>query len=144
MLRLLLLVLWMLSAECALLSLPSACLRGAAATAAAAIVLSSPAAAHAKVTSATFDLAACEAKYPKAPSVCLIRQQSADAAAQNEARLARVAQCNDELMAIQQNGGKLPESVQPATGNANMPATCVGAPTYQLNGFGDPSLPRIY
>ena len=65
-------------------------------------------------------------------------------AAQNDARLARVAQCNDELMAIQQNGGKLPESVQPATGNANMPATCVGAPTYQLNGFGDPSLPRIY
>ena len=142
MLRVLLLVLWTLAAECALLPLP-ACLRGAAATAAAAIVLSSPAVAHAKVT-ATFDLAACEAKYPKAPSVCLIRQTQANSVAQNEARLARVAQCNQELKAIEENGGKLPASVKPATDNANAPATCVGGPTYQLNGFGDPSLPRIY
>jgi len=139
---LLLLVLWTLAAECALLSLP-ACLRGAAATAAAAIVLSSPAVAHAKVT-ATFDLAACEAKYPKAPSVCLIRQTQANSVAQNEARLARVAQCNQDKAAIEENGGKLPASVKPATDNANAPATCVGGPTYQLSGFGDPSLPSIY
>lgn len=149
MLRLLLLVLWSLAAECALRPIQlsarrHACLRGAAATAAAAIVLSSPAVAHAKVTSATFDLAACEAKYPKAPSVCLIRQTQANSVAQNEARLARVAQCDQELKARDENGGKLPASVKPATDNANAPATCVGGPTYQLNGFGDPSLPRIY
>ena len=139
---LLLLVLWTLAAECALLSLHVR-LRGAVATAAAAIVLSSPAVVHAKVTG-TFDLAACEAKYPKAPSVCLIRQTQANSVAQNEARLVRVAQCNQELNAIEENSGMLPASVQPATDNANAPATCVGGPTYQLRGFGDPSLPRIY
>ena len=136
---LLILVLWTLAAECALLSRT----RGTVAAAAAAIVLSSPAAVHAKVT-ADFDLAGCEAKYPKAPSVCLIRQTQANSIAQNVARLARVAQCDQELAAIDQNNGKLPASVKAATDNPNVPATCVGGPTYQLQGFGDPSLPRIY
>ena len=71
-------------------------------------------------------------------------EHQANSVAQNEARLARVAQCNQDKAAIEENGGKLPASVKPATDNANAPATCVGGPTYQLSGFGDPSLPSIY
>ena len=55
-----------------------------------------------------------------------------------------LAQCNQETEEIKQNNGVLPASIKPATNNPNRPATCVGAPTYQLNGFGDPSLPPIY
>ena len=84
------------------------------------------------------------AKQPSSRNICLAMQGTAKAAAQNEARLARVAQCDADSEAIKQNLGKLPAGVQPATDNPKEPATCVGYPTYQLRGFGDPALPGIY
>lgn len=110
----------------------------------AAFIIASPASLHAAVTADDFDMAACQAKYAKAPAQCLMLQSQADANAKNRARLARYAQCEQELEAIRQNNGKMPTTVRPSTSSPNTPATCIGGPTYQLNGFGDPSLPRIY
>lgn len=93
-----------------------------------------------------FDMETCVAQHEKSPSICITMRESARAAARNEARLARLAQCEQDLARIEENDGKVPDSVKPATasGSAALSAYCVGAPTYQLNGFGDPSLPFIY
>ena len=100
-----------------------------AGAAAAAAALASPA------------LAEEECPYP--PSVCLARASQVAANAKNELRKERLAQCEREKEDQAKNNGELPASVKPATDNPNIPATCVGAPTYQLV-RGDPSLPRIY
>lgn len=108
----------------------------------AAVLLSHP---IATTAAESFDKAACLAQYGSSgATLCDAKEKTAEAAARNEARIARLAQCNSELEAVEQNGGVLPASVKPATGDPTTPATCVGAPTYQLTGFGDPSLPRIY
>ena len=113
-----------------------------AATVVAAVLIATPSVGHAAIE-ANFDMEACT----KSPSICLVMRDSATAAARNEARLARVAQCDLEMEQVKKNNNVLPANVNPATdqrNNPNMPATCVGAPTYQLKGPGDPSLPQIY
>lgn len=118
-------------------------LQQAAVSVAAALMASSPLVAHADYGD-DFDMDACLARFKNAPNICAVRKGGAKAAAQNEARKARVAQCDAESEAKKKNNGVLPASVQPATKNPNEPASCIGYPTYQLNGCGDPSLPSIY
>ena len=110
-------------------------------SAAAAMALATPTYAQAEA----FDLDACLAKFGSdGRQLCFAKMKTVEAAAKNEVRKARLAQCNAELELVQQNDGALPPSVKPATDDPTMPATCVGAPTYQLKGPGDPSLPQIY
>ena len=145
--RTLLIALYALTSHCALLRLPA--MQAAVAAAAAAAVIGGAPRAHADLKVPfdfpyTFDKDACIAKYAKAPSVCFTMERQAKATAQNEARLARAAQCDADVVEIKGNKGEMPANVKPATANPNLPATCVGAPTYQLDGYGDPSLPGIY
>ena len=129
---------------------PSAALRlpsvrkAAAASAAAALIAGTSLSAQAMEP---FNMEACNAKYAKSPSSCIIRRDSARAAARNEARLARVAQCEDDIEEMKKNNGVLPDSIKPATvpGAQYPTANCVGYPTYQLSKPPqDPSLPIIY
>mmetsp|Transcript_44080 Transcript_44080/g.80635 ORF Transcript_44080/g.80635 Transcript_44080/m.80635 type:complete len:234 (-) Transcript_44080:127-828(-) len=118
-------------------------LRQAALTAAAALIAGSPLVAHADYGD-DFDMEACLKRFKAAPNICTVKKGGAKAEAQNQARLARVAQCDAELELKKNNNGVLPESVMPATKNPSEPASCVGKPTYQLTGCGDPKLPVIY
>lgn len=118
-------------------------LQQAGVSVAAALIAGNPFVAHADYGD-DFDMDACLKRFKNAPNICTVKKGGAKAAAQNEARKARVAQCDADKEAKQKNNGVLPASVQPATKNPNEPASCVGAPTYQLTGCGDPSLPVIY
>ena len=139
-----LLSLSLLCADAALLQ-PMALRTAMTAAAAAAMIATSPAALaqefavdESKISETA--LAACPVKEL---SVCRARATQAVANAKNEARLARVALCDQEKQEVVNNNGEVPSNIKPATSGDKIPATCVGYPTYQLKP-GDSSLPRIY
>lgn len=137
-----LLSLSLLCADAALLQ-PMALRTAMTAAAAAAMIATSALAQEFAVDESKISETALAACPVKELSVCRARATQAVANAKNEARLARVALCDQEKQEVVNNNGEVPSNIKPATSGDKIPATCVGYPTYQLKP-GDSSLPRIY